>query len=514
MDRQKTSKKIKKLRLTTIFVLVCQMAFGTIAAQSPSPSKSPAKNDDSEPKLTAGNVDSSQHPKTTVNFSIEREGSFFRELETKDIEVFLDEKKIELKSDALQKAKDSEGVKILFAIDKSGSMTPKTGPNKLEAAKDALNHFVSKLSENDEVAISAFGIDYSQILPLTKVKEKSRITDTINGLTAPDGSTNFYDGVQKAIDQAEKLGIKNIIFLSDGKEDNASFKVLGDSEKKDEKGRREKDLSGKLNQKGIRFFAVAIGNPDTAKSNTEEFVDYDSMKRIAEPTQGTAQLVDLPEIERKTKGNKEETRKEIAESLKDQLAEIKKALKFSYALVLDLPKDSKKSGELLLKFNITDGKKTWKQETTYPYTTGGDGRPIFEKARVMPFILSSATKNLNYGNISLIYLLMLIPLGILSLIPGIFNKFAAAAEERQVNEAIMRLNQGSPLIGTQCPNESGSWGKRFAFSEGDTLIICPQCKTPHHLTCWAENKFQCMNRLCQSNYQIPAQVLAKHNVQI
>jgi len=236
------------------------------------------------------------------------------------------------------------------------------------------------------------------------------------------------------------------------------------------------------------------------------------MKRISEPTQGTAQLVDMPKIEAQAKNNAEEKKRLITEELKDQLAEIKKALKFSYALNFVLPKNSKNSGELLLKLNITDGNKTWRQEANYPYTTGTDGKPIFRKATVSSFLHVPDT--LNYANISLIYLLMLIPLGILTLIPGVFNKFAAAAEERKVNEAIMYLNRGSPLIGTQCPNESGSWGKRFAFNEGDVLIICPNCQTPHHLTCWADNKFQCYNRACQSNYQIPAQVLAKHNVKV
>ncbi len=516
INKQNTSQNREKLRIIATLLLVFQFALGTIVAQPPSSSKSPAKAEaNDEPKLTAGNVDTSKHPSTTVNFTIEKEGSVFRQLETSDVEVTLDGQKVELKPDALKKAKDSESVKVLFVIDKSGSM--KIGADKLTAAQDALRSFVNNLSPNDEVAISTFGVEYTQVLLLTKVEDKTRINESIDGLVAPDNFTNFYDSVQKSIDQADKAGIKNIIFLSDGKEDNQFFKSLKtESERTDEKRRREKTLSNNLNQKGIRFFAVAIGDPSAdpnPNSSIQTFVDYDSMKNIATPTQGTADLIDLPEIESEAKGDKEKTKNLIAEKLKGQLADIKKALKFSYALVFDLPKNSKSNGEMLLKFNITDGKKLWKQETTYPYAVK-DGRPIFEKARVSPFLPSSAERNLSYGNISLIYLLMLVPLGILSLIPGIFNKFAAAAEVRKVNEAIVQIYRGSPLIGTQCPNESGSWGKRFAFGEGDTLIVCPQCQTPHHLACWAENKFQCMNRRCESRYQIPAQVLTKHNVQV
>ena len=517
MQKKNTSKKSKNLRLAVALFLVCQFAFGAIFGQSASPSKSPAKVEaNDEPRLTAGNVDTSKHPATTVNFTIEKEGSVFRELETKDVEVLLDGQKVELKPDALKKAKDSEAVKILFVIDKSKSMI--IGVDKLQAAKDAMRNFVNNLNSVDEVAISTFGEDYSQVLSLTKVENKSAVNQAIDGIAATDLFTNFYDSVQRAVDQADRAGIKNIIFLSDGKEDNESFKALSESEKKAEKGRREKDLSDKLNQKGIRFFATAIGNPSAdpnSKDATERetFVDYDSMKNIATPTQGTADLVDMKEIKEVAKDDKEKSKNMVADKLKNQLAEVKKLLKFSYALVFDLPKNSKSNGEMLLNFNITDGKKTWKQTTTYPYTVK-EGKPIFEKARVSPFLPSSAEKDLNYGNISLIYLLMLIPLAFLSGIPAVFNKFAAVAEVKKVNEAIVNLNRGSPLIGTQCPNEGGNWGKRFAFGEGDTLIVCPQCRTPHHLACWAENKFQCMNRVCESRYQIPEQVLTKHNVKV
>lgn len=506
---KKSTKKLKVFQIAMMFFLICQLSSGTIISQSSTPSKNKREaNIDTEPVLTAGNVDSSKYPSTTVNFTIEKEGSVFRQLETSDVEVLIDGRKISLKSDALRKEKDSDAVKVLFVIDKSGSM--KVGTDKLQAAKDALNHFVGNLSPIDEVAVSTFGEDYSQILSLTKVRNKTRISEAIDGIVASDNYTNFYDSVEQASNQADDKGIKNIIFLSDGKEDNVAFNQLAD--KSGRKSELEGELSEKLNDKGIRFFAVAIGNPE-ADPSKEEFVDYDSMKNIATPTQGKADLVNMPLINAEAKGDEEVSKNLIAEKLKGQLAEIKKALKFSYALVFDLPSNLKNSGEMVLNFNITDGVKRWKQSTTYPYTLK-NGKPIFEKARVSPFLLSSAGRNLNLAEISLIFLLMLLPLGFLSTIPTIFNKVASIAEEKQVNEAIVSINSGSHLIGKQCPNESGSWGRRYSFNEGDTIMLCPQCGTPHHLTCWAENKFQCMNRLCESHYQIPEKILVKHNVQI
>lgn len=516
MSQQKTSKYNRKIRIVVAWLLIWQFALSTVAAQSPLLSKTPSGAND-EPKLTAGIADTSKFPSTTVNFTVEKEGSVFRELETKDIEVLFDGKKVELPSNALNKGKENEPLKILFVIDKSLSMTKSA--DKLGAAKDALNHFISKLDPKDEVAISAFGIDYREDLRLTKVSDSSAINEKIEKLTATDKLTYFYDGVQKAIDQADREKIPNIIFLSDAKDDSDIVIELEKKEDetglKKEKESREKDLSDKMIKRGMRFFAVAIGDTDTKRSDLA-YVDYGTMLNIANPTQGSAEVIKMPEIESLAKDDKEKKKTLIADKLKEQLANIKKALKFSYALVFNLPKTDRTSGDMVLNFKITDGEKAWEQKTPYQYTVK-DGIPIFGKAQVqsfMPALANTNSASLRYGDISLIYLLMLVPLGILSLIPMVFNKFAAAAEVKKVNEAIVRLNPGSPFIGTQCPNESGAWGKRFAFNQGDTLIICPQCGTPHHLACWAENKFQCMTRTCESRYQIPAQVLAQNNVQV
>ena len=500
---------VKLFRFITVLFLIWNFSGGFTAAQLSSPSKSPATaKDDTEPKLTAGNVDSSKYPSVTVNFTIEKEGSVFRQLETSDVEALIDGKKVSLKPDALRKEKDSDAVRVLFVIDKSGSM--KIGADKLQAAKDAINHFVGNLSPNDQVAVSTFGENYTKVLSLTKVENQTSINQAINGIEAVDDYTNFYDSVRKAADQAATDEIKNIIFLSDGKEDNPAFNNL--TNKTGKKRESENQLADSINNKGIRFFSVAIGNPE-ADPSQEEYVDYESMKNISDKTQGKADLVNMPLINNQANGNKEKSQSLIAEQLKGQLAEIKKALKFSYALIFDLPRDMKDSGEMVLNFLITDGVKKWKQTTTYPYSMQ-NGKPIFEKADVKPFLLSATGRKLSIADITLIFLLMILPLGFLSTIPAIFNKFAAVAEERKVSEAILSLQPGSHLIGKQCPNESGSWGRRFAFSPGDTVIICPQCSVSHHLTCWAENKFQCMNRVCQSRYQIPETILTKHNVKV
>jgi Zn ribbon nucleic-acid-binding protein len=118
---------------------------------------------------------------------------------------------------------------------------------------------------------------------------------------------------------------------------------------------------------------------------------------------------------------------------------------------------------------------------------------------------------LNSVYLSVIYLLLLLPLLFLVSIPSIYQGILGMIDNQKVKQAIVNVRPGSPLIGHQCPNEDGPWGRQFAFKIGDTLILCPKCATPHHLSCWEENQFYCMSRQCGVNYQIPASVMAKYN---
>jgi Mg-chelatase subunit ChlD len=505
MYNPKTKKNRRTLALA--FLLICQFVVG-VTAQSPSPTKSDNPVSSEAPVLTPGNIDTKNFPSTIVNFSIEKKDkTLFRQLEYTDIEAMLDNQPVKTNSDSLSKGKDSEPIKVVFMIDRSGSM--KIG-NKIGAAKDALRQFVNSLNSNDEIAIYTFDESTTQVLSLTKVQDSSSINTAIEGIqTSSAKYTNFYDAVSETTRQTDKLGVRNVIFLSDGKEDTLNFNQLTTPEQSKEKSRRETELSNDLNKKGIRFFAVAIGDPNTLG---EAFVDLDSMEKIAKTTSGEAKLIDLPEINRITKNNPEETKNEIANRLKTSLAEIKKSFKFAYALKLDLPKKfADSSGKLLINFNVTDGNKKWKLPATYRYSLV-NGVPVFEKAEVgLPVFIETAISSLNFGNLFLIYILLLMPLTLLSGIPAVINKFTRVAEERKVSSAIVRVERNSPLAGKQCPNEIGSWGKRFAFAEGDTLIICPKCSAPHHLTCWIENKSQCMINVCRSRYEIPAKLLAKYN---
>lgn len=499
----------KGLRLPVAFFLICWLAAGSVLAQSSSPVKSPAKPGDDTPSLTGGNVEWSEKY-TTVNFSVEKKDKLVRELTTADIEAYLDGEKLTIASDALTKSKESDPVKVLFVIDRSGSMI--SGTDKLAAAKDALRHFISKLNPNDQISLSTFAETTENVLPLTKKENFSTIDSAIDGIVANGKFTLLYDAVDEALRTAEQNGIKNILFLSDGKEDRKGFKELSLTEQNSEKRQREGSLTSDLNKKGIRFFSVAIGDPN-ANPETDAFVDYESMKNISTPTQGVSELIDLPKIDTEAGGNSETKKEKIADRLKETLAEMKKLFKFAYSLRLDIPKSRMKDGgNLELKFNVSDGKTNWKQSISYPYTVL-NGVPAFSKAKTSVAEFIVIPNQLNLGQNLLIYSLLLVPLLFLSMIPPVINLFTNLAESRRIGQSIMTLRTGSNLIGGQCPNEGGNWGRRFAFREGDTVIICPSCRTPHHLTCWEENKSQCMSRVCGSRFEIPANVLAKHGVQ-
>jgi Mg-chelatase subunit ChlD/Zn ribbon nucleic-acid-binding protein len=516
MNGQTLSQFAKRLRLTAISLLICWLTLGTSVAQSrlpPSPSRSikPVPGSDA-PILTPGNIDTKNYPVTVVNFSIEKQDkTLFRQLEYTDVEAQLDNQKIGVGADALSKTAENEPLRILFMIDRSGSM--QVG-KKIGAAQDALRHFISQLNPYDEVAISTFGNDADddgQVLSFTKVENSSLINSAIDGIQARDKRTALYDGVQEATRQAERGKAGIIIFLSDGKEDTDGFNQLTTSEQSDEKRRRETNLGNSLNQKGIRFFAVAIGDPD---ANNQGYVDQLTLENISKLSSGETKLVNMTEINREADGNSETSRNMIAGLLKTSLAEIKKSFKFAYALRLNLPRSSmKERGELKLIFNVGDGNKKWVLDTTYPYTMGSNGIPVFGKPEVgVPVFIATVT-TLNLDSLSLIYLLLLAPLLLFAAVPRVINRISTYSDLRKVNQAITTIRRGSNLIGTQCPNESGNWGKRFAFRENDTIIVCPNCSTPHHLICWEENKFQCMSRVCGNRYEIPANILVKYNTQ-
>ena len=105
---------------------------------------------------------------------------------------------------------------LVFLIDVSGSMQD---ANKLPLAKTALGMLVEELGAGDRVAIVTYAGQSGLALESTDSRDRSRITDAIEGLQA-GGGTNGSGGIQLAYQVARSQyrddGVNRVILLTDG----------------------------------------------------------------------------------------------------------------------------------------------------------------------------------------------------------------------------------------------------------------------------------------------------------
>jgi Ca-activated chloride channel homolog len=105
---------------------------------------------------------------------------------------------------------------VVLLIDVSGSMSPE---NRLPLVKNAFRLLVDELKPDDTVGIVTYASGSGVALEPTKVSEKSKILNAIEGLGA-GGSTAGAQGIQDAYRLAEahfdKTGVNRIILATDG----------------------------------------------------------------------------------------------------------------------------------------------------------------------------------------------------------------------------------------------------------------------------------------------------------
>ena len=104
---------------------------------------------------------------------------------------------------------------LCLLIDRSGSMEGQP----LDYAKQACRYVVDSLEANDVLSIVSFDDQVEVVMPPRRVVNKELIGQHIARITAR-GTTNIYDGLAAAIEQASVLSsggyVSRIIFLTDG----------------------------------------------------------------------------------------------------------------------------------------------------------------------------------------------------------------------------------------------------------------------------------------------------------
>jgi Ca-activated chloride channel family protein len=104
---------------------------------------------------------------------------------------------------------------VAIVIDRSGSMAGE----KIRQARNATKQFVSRLSDDDQIAIVTFSSDYSVDLPLTTIKgQRSRIDRVVDDIL-DGGGTDIGGGLQSglsALRGASTGAVKRLLLVSDG----------------------------------------------------------------------------------------------------------------------------------------------------------------------------------------------------------------------------------------------------------------------------------------------------------
>lgn len=496
---------------------------GSRAQSSPSPAppsitgKSAEVNEEGYTLKPVG-IATDKWPTVRVDFSIERgDKTLFRSLNVKDIEAILNKDGLALGDNSLRQ--NTSPTRILFMVDRSGSMLDtKQKIDKLRAAQEALNYMIGRLDANDVAAVDSF--DSTQYTNVSPTNDKERLYSGIRAITVSnDPYTYLYDAIQNALTKAAKNNIGVVVVLSDGWEDTENTQELEaqgeEAELERIKLRREDGITRLAREKGIRVFNVAIGARGDRYKLGRSYVDYDSLCRISNATQGGfCKHVNLPQLQASAQGDIRMFNQLIEKDMKQILEEIRKSSKYAYSLDVDFPRNLKhEDGTLTLNFKVNDGRV--KLPVIFPYTWDEKtGTPVFGPGTALDaiFIDIPISVDVSSQNLLEIYLILMLPIGLLALGPLAVERVMAMREIRRMNKSIIQVDQRSSLVGRQCPNELGEWGKRYAFRVGDPVIVCPDCGTSHHLSCWEFNGHRCMNRLCEYSVTVPAEVMAKYGI--
>lgn len=104
---------------------------------------------------------------------------------------------------------------VAIVVDRSGSMAGA----KIREARNAAKQFVTRLADEDQIAIVTYSTDYSVDLPLTAMKgQHARVERVIDDIL-DGGGTNISGGLQAgltALRSARHGAIKRLLLVSDG----------------------------------------------------------------------------------------------------------------------------------------------------------------------------------------------------------------------------------------------------------------------------------------------------------
>lgn len=161
---------------------------------------------------------------------------------------------------------------LVFLVDVSGSMQ---SPDKLGLVKQSLRLLVSRMTDNDRIALVVYAGAAGVVLDSTAGSEKTKIHSAIDSLAA-GGSTNGGAGIELAYRIAEENlmagGINRVILASDG-DLNVGVTSID----------ALKELIARKREKGIALTTLGYGTGN---------YNYSLMEQLADTGDGNAAYID------------------------------------------------------------------------------------------------------------------------------------------------------------------------------------------------------------------------------
>ena len=450
-------------------------------------------------------------PNLRVDFSIERaDQTIFRNLALADVEPKLDGKPVAIIEGDLQQ-RESQGSGVLVLLDGSGSMAAQ-GVDKLSAAKQGLKTLIDNLDANDRVGLITFDEEPRVITEPTADKELvKREIDNFTIRKEQSRYTRLYDAVDFGLKQANASQIKNLLLISDGWEDTPETRNSSPADLEAFKRRREQGITQFSRDNDIRVFTIAIGDEH---GQGLDYVDRPALDNIAKGANGgVAAYIEVAGAST----DKTLEQNFLLSRLQQTLNDLRQSFRYSYSLTLRVDEETqRKSQEHTLWVGFIVGDQPRIQlpvEYTYALSAAGVGEVIKVEVKA-PIFIQSAPRSVTWQQLFFVYLMLLLGLVMLAFVPAVVKSLLRGGQSLRLHKAIVRVGSESPLIGKTCPNEGTASGRLYLIKEGDIVLVCPNrsCRTPHHLSCWAFNEHQCMQRNCELTMIVPDQVLEKYGL--
>jgi Mg-chelatase subunit ChlD len=463
--------------------------------------------------LKPAGLSTGEWPTLRLDFSVERaDKTTFRNLAVADIQATLDGRPLTVKEGDL-KLRNDETTGVLLLLDGSGSMSS-AKVDKLRAAKEALKTLINNLGPTDQVSLVVFDEEPRTLVPATNDKET--VKKAIDAFTIRKDKSRFtklYDAVDFALREAQQQKIKNILLISDGWEDTPATRILLATPHQLGlyKLEREQRLTQASRRNDIRVFTVAIGDE---RGVGLSYVDRAALADISKGANGGGDVY----IEVTAASlNEALQEKNLITQLQQTLNDLRQSFRYSYSLDLHLSESAQsdtREHKLWVGFTVGESPRVQLPvEYTYSSTSAG-GPPVVKNVKLQPAVfIASAPRTAKWPQLLVIYLAMMSVLVVMAIVPAIGKRLLYGAQKVRLVKSIKVVDGKSPLVGEACPNEGTNSGRIYLFREGDVILVCPQCKTGHHLSCWRFNENHCMNRNCEFEMVVPAQTLAKYGLE-